>query len=234
MSFLVVEDLHKIYEGPQGGLEALQGISFTAPTGDFLAVRGPSGCGKSTLLHILGAMDRPSGGSVRLRGRELSGLKPEELAVFRRRHVGFVFQSFNLLPTLTVAENVCLPLTLDGRPEAEARDRAAALLERVGLAGRADYLPAQLSGGEMQRVAVARAVAAEPDLLLADEPTGNLDSANGQAVMELLADLNAQSGLTVVLATHSAEAARFARRTLELSDGRLLRVVEHDGLSATV
>ena len=234
MSFLVVDNLRKVYEGPRGGLEALQGIDFAAPAGDFLAVRGPSGCGKSTLLHILGAMDRPTTGSVRLRGRELGGLKPEELAVFRRRHVGFVFQSFHLLPTLTVAENVGLPLTLDGRPESEARRRAAALLERVGLTGRADYLPSQLSGGEMQRAAVARAVIAEPALLLADEPTGNLDSANGRAVMELLADLNMQSGLTIVLATHSAEAAAYARRTLELCDGRLQRLVQHDGLSSPV
>lgn len=234
VSFLVVDNLRKVYEGPRGGLEALQGIDFTAPAGDFLAVRGPSGCGKSTLLHILGAMDRPTTGSVRLRGRELGGLKPEELAVFRRRHVGFVFQSFHLLPTLTVAENVGLPLTLDGRPESEARRRATALLERVGLIARADYLPSQLSGGEMQRAAVARAVIAEPDILLADEPTGNLDSANGRAVMELLADLNMQSGLTIVLATHSADAAGYARRTLELCDGRLQRLVQHDGLSAPV
>ncbi|NUQ61808.1 MAG: ABC transporter ATP-binding protein [Pirellulales bacterium] len=234
MSYLVVENLHKRYEGPQGGLEALKGVGFTVPAGDFVAVRGPSGCGKSTLLHILGAMDRPSEGSVRLRGQELSSLTPDELATFRRRHVGFVFQSFNLLPTLTVAENVALPLTLDGKLESAARRRACALLDRVGLADRADYLPAQLSGGEMQRAAVARAVAAEPALVLADEPTGNLDSTNGEAVMELLADLNERSGLTILLATHSAEAARYARRTLELRDGRLQRVVEHDGLSAPV
>ena len=234
MSFLVVENLRKVYEGPRGGHEALKDVSFSVSAGDFVAIRGPSGCGKSTLLHLVGAMDRPTRGSVRLRGRELSGLNLDELAVFRRRHVGFVFQSFNLLPTLTVAENVVLPLTLDGKPEAAARRRAALLLEQVGLADRTDYLPAQLSGGEMQRVAVARAVAAEPDLLLADEPTGNLDSANGQAVMRLLADLNERSGLTVLLATHSAEAARFARRTLQLRDGRLERMVEHDGLSASV
>jgi ABC-type lipoprotein export system ATPase subunit len=179
-------------------------------------------------------MDRPTAGTVRLNGQDLSTLAVEQLAQFRRRHVGFVFQAFNLLPTLTVAENVALPLTLDGAADRAARARAAALLEQVGLSDRAEHLPAQLSGGEMQRVAVARAVAAQPDLLLADEPTGNLDTANGQRVMQLLADLNRQFQVTILLATHSAEAARFARRKMHLRDGRVEHAVEHDGLSTTV
>ncbi len=234
MSFLVVENLCKTYEGPKGGLSALRGVSFSVSSGDFVSVCGPSGCGKSTLLHIVGAMDRPTTGSVCLKGQDLSSLGLEMLAAFRRRHVGFVFQSFNLLPTLTVAENVALPLTLDGASEDDCRSRAAELLDVVGLSNRAEHLPSQLSGGEMQRVAVARAVAARPDLLLADEPTGNLDSTNGERIMRLLADLNERYGVTVLLATHSADAARFARRTVQLRDGLIQRLVEHDGLSTTV
>ena len=234
MNLLAVDDLHKVYEGVRGGVAALRGVSFTVPAGDFVAVRGPSGCGKSTLLHIIGAMDRPTRGSVRLNDRELGSLGLEDLARLRRRRIGFVFQSFNLLPTLSVCENVMLPLLLDGVAEPAAKARAASLLEQLGLTGRAGHFPAQLSAGEMQRVAAVRAVAAAPDLLLADEPTGNLDSENGRRVMELLADLNRRLRLTVVLATHSAEAAAYAKRTLHLRDGRLERVTEDEGLSAPV
>jgi ABC-type lipoprotein export system ATPase subunit len=234
LSFLVVENLHKTYEGPKGGLPALRDVSFSVAARDFVAVCGPSGCGKSTLLHIVGAMDRPTSGTVRLNGQDLSSLGLEQLATFRRRHVGFVFQSFNLLPTLTVAENVALPLTLDGADEPTTRARAAELLKHVGLSDRDEHFPAQLSGGELQRVAVARAVVAQPDLLLADEPTGNLDTANGLCVMRLLAELNERFRVTVLLATHSPEAARFAQRTLHLRDGRVEHVVEHGGLSTTV
>jgi putative ABC transport system ATP-binding protein len=232
--WLVVEDLHKVYDGAEGGIAALRGVSFTVSRGDFVAIRGPSGCGKSTLLHIAGAMDRPTQGSVRLKGRPLDALSLEELAQLRRRHVGFVFQQYNLLPTLSVAENVALPLLLDRASESAAMDRAKHLLDQVGLAHRLTHFPAQLSGGEMQRVAIARAIAAGPDLLLADEPTGSLDSENGRRVMELLADLNRRLRLTVLLATHSAEAARFARRTLHLRDGRLDRVEDHEELSEPV
>jgi len=234
LSQLVVEDLHKHYAGARGGVAALRGISFALGQGDFVAVRGPSGCGKSTLLHIVGAMDRPTSGTVTLKGRPLGGLSLAELAQLRRRQVGFVFQSFNLLPTLSVAENVMLPLRLDGQRETPARRRAADLLEQVGLSDRADHLPAQLSGGEMQRVAVARAVVADPDLLLADEPTGSLDSANGRRVMELLADLNRRLGVTILLATHSPEAAGYARQTLHLRDGLLERVERHGELCEPV
>lgn len=234
MDLLVVENVHRVYDGAQGGVAALRGVSFSADAGDFLAVRGPSGCGKSTLLHIVGAMDRPTQGMVTLRGQELSRLSLDELARLRRRRIGFVFQAFNLLPTMTVAENVMLPLLLDdGRPAA-ARRRAGELLERVGLAHRTAHFPSQLSGGEMQRVAVARAVVAQPDLLLADEPTGSLDTENGRRVMDLLAELNHQLGLTILLATHSLEAARYARRTLFLRDGHLERIEGHEELRASV
>jgi len=234
VELLVVEDVHKVYAGAQGGVPALRGITFTATRADFVAVRGPSGCGKSTLLHVVGAMDQPTRGKVSLGGQSLAGRSPAELARLRRRRIGFVFQAFNLLPTLTVLENVMLPLLLDNVREGEARPRAESLLEEVGLAHRRAHRPAQLSGGEMQRVAVARAVVAGPDLLLADEPTGNLDSANGRRVMELLAELNRRLKVTILLATHAPEAARYASRTLHLRDGLVERVEDHEKLPESV
>jgi ABC-type lipoprotein export system ATPase subunit len=159
--------------GGADGVPALNGVSFDLAAGQFVAVRGPSGCGKSTLLHLLGAMDQPTGGKVYLNDRDITGLKSEELARLRRRHLGFVFQAYNLFPTLTVSENVMLPLTLDGAPERSARQKAADLLEQVGLERRARHFPAQLSGGEMQRVAVARAIVAGPELLLGRSTSGS-------------------------------------------------------------
>ena len=234
MDLLVVRQLHKTYVGGQGGVPALRGVEFSAPRGDFVAVRGPSGCGKSTLLHIVGAMDRPSQGQVWLNGRLLNELPLAELTRLRRRHIGFIFQAFHLLPTLTVRENVMLPLRLDGTGERTARARADHLLEQVDLVGRATHFPAQLSGGEMQRAAVARAVVAEPELLLADEPTGNLDSDNGRRVMELLADLNRQTQVTILLATHSAEAASLRPPNLYLRDGLVERTESHGSLADPV
>ena len=209
-------------------------MSFRVNAGEFVAVCGPSGCGKSTLLHIVGAMDRPTSGEVWLNGRCLGQLGLEDLARVRRRHIGFVFQLFNLLPTLTAEENVSLPLSLDGVHEREARDRAAAALTEVGLSGRSQHFPAQLSGGELQRVAIARALAIEPELLVADEPTGSLDTANGRRVLELLEKLNVTRRLTILLATHSAEAASFASRKLTILDGRLDPRTEGDVFSTTV
>lgn len=200
-------------------MAALRGVSFEAAAGDFIALMGPSGCGKSTLLHLVGGMDFPSRGRVSLDGIALNELGEEELARVRRRSIGFVFQFFNLLPTLTVVENVTLPMLLDGALETESRRRANELLDHVGLAERANHFPAQLSGGELQRVAVARAVVAKPRLVLADEPTGNLDTDNGSQVMKLLADLNRGSGVTILLATHSEEAAGYASRTIRMRDG---------------
>ena len=200
-------------------MAALRGVSFEAETGDFIALMGPSGCGKSTLLHIVGGMDRPTHGRVSLGGIALDSLDEETLARLRRKKIGFVFQFFNLLPTLTVAENVALPLMLDGARQSQTSERAREMLGRVGLADRAAHFPAELSGGELQRAAVARAVITRPDLILADEPTGNLDTDNGTQVMNLLAELNRELGLTIILATHSVEAARYARRTLRMRDG---------------
>jgi putative ABC transport system ATP-binding protein len=217
--FLNVNRVDKIYDGGSRAVNALRGVSFNAESGDFIALTGPSGCGKSTLLHILGGIDRPTSGSVLLNGVDLVSLSEEDLAILRRKKIGFVFQFFNLLPTLTVAENVALPLMLDGIPSFMASKRTDEMLECVGLSGRNSHYPAQLSGGEMQRAALARAVVARPSLIIADEPTGNLDSENGIHVMNLLAELNRELGLTVILATHSSEASQYAGRSLRMRDG---------------
>jgi putative ABC transport system ATP-binding protein len=219
LPILVADAVEKIYEGGEGGVAALRGVSFTIDPTDFVALVGPSGCGKSTVLHLAGGMDQPTRGKMFFDGRALNELDQDELARLRRKRIGFVFQFFNLLPTLTVTENVILPLLLDGAREQTARKRTADLIERVGLASRATHFPAQLSGGEMQRAAVARAIIGEPKLVLADEPTGNLDSENGREVMELLADLNRELGVTILLATHSEEAVRYTRRTIRMRDG---------------
>jgi len=189
--------------------------------GDFVALVGPSGCGKSTLLHLCGAMDRPSSGRIELEGLALGALGDDELTRVRRTRVGFVFQFFNLLPTLTVIDNVALPLLLAGARPSTADAAARALLERVGLGPRLRHHPQQLSGGEMQRAAVARALVHRPALLIADEPTGNLDSENGRRVLELLTDLNRDTGVTILLATHAAELAASAHRLVGMRDGRI-------------
>ena len=182
---------------------------------------GPSGCGKSTLLHLCGAMDRPTAGEVRLEGRSLAALDDDALTRLRRERVGFVFQFFNLLPTLTVAENIGLPLLLAGRQPSASLARAGEWAERVGISHRLDHAPAQLSGGEAQRAAIARAVVHEPALLVADEPTGNLDSENGRRILDLLQDVNRRSGAALLLATHDAAVAAAADRTVAMRDGRV-------------
>jgi putative ABC transport system ATP-binding protein len=220
---LIVDSVEKVYEGGRAGVAALKGVSFDADAGDFIALMGPSGCGKSSLLHIIGGMDRPTRGRVTLGAVALDSLAEEELARVRRKQIGFVFQFFNLLPTLTVAENVALPLLLDGTQDRESRERTNELLERVGMSARAHHYPAELSGGEMQRAAVARAVITEPRLILADEPTGNLDTENGGQVMRLLGDLNRDMGVTIILATHSEEAAHHTKRVIHMRDGLIER-----------
>jgi putative ABC transport system ATP-binding protein len=220
-----VEEVRKAWSGGSGGdgavAEALAGVSFALEPGEFVALLGPSGCGKSTLLNLLGALDRPTGGRVRVDGRDLALLTEDQRDLYRRRTAATVFQFFNLLPTMTALENVALPLLLDGVPSDEADARAEALLRDVGLSGKAGSFPWQLSGGQMQRVAVARALVAGPALLLADEPTGNLDSKSGAQVLDLLSGLVAGRGVTILLATHSSEAAARAGRVLRLRDGRL-------------
>ena len=216
--------LRKRYRRGDAEVTAVAGVSLALEAGTFAAVVGPSGCGKSTLLHLCGGMDRPTAGEVRLGGRPLAALDDDALTRLRREQVGFVFQFFNLLPTLTVAENVALPLLLAGRAPAAALARAGEWAERVGVSHRLDHAPAQLSGGEAQRVAIARAVAHEPILLVADEPTGNLDSGNGARILDLLREVNRRCGTALLLATHTTPAvAAAADRTVEMRDGRIVR-----------
>jgi putative ABC transport system ATP-binding protein len=200
---------------------ALDGVCLEVEAGSFVSVMGPSGSGKSTLLHLIGGLDTPTGGLVEIDGNDLSTLDDEELTLFRRRNLGFVFQFFNLLPTMSAWENVALPRLLDGVKLGEVKPRALELLEMVGLANRADHKPSQLSGGEMQRVAVARALVADPVLVLADEPTGNLDSRSGAAVLELLRETVTNDGRTVIVVTHDSKAASVADRIIRLQDGKV-------------
>src|SRR6187402_2962072 len=218
MPVLVASDLQKTYISGEARVTALAGVSFEVQSGDFVALMGPSGCGKSTLLHLCGAMDRPTGGSLRLNDRDLSAMGDDELTRVRREQVGFVFQFFNLLPTLTVADNIALPCLLAGVNHGEAERRATALAGRVGIAHRLSHYPQQISGGEMQRAAIARALVHKPTLLVADEPTGNLDSENGANVLSLIAELNRELGVTVLLATHAADVAGAASRVFKMKD----------------
>jgi putative ABC transport system ATP-binding protein len=214
-----VRELVKHYRLGNAEVPALRGVSFDIEAGRLVSVMGPSGSGKSTLLHLIGGLDTPTSGSVVIDGSDLARLDDEELTMFRRRSLGFIFQFFNLLPTMTAWENVALPRLLDGVKMREVKPRAVELLERVGLGERVEHKPSQLSGGEMQRVAVARALVGDPLLVLADEPTGNLDSASGHAVLELLRKIVAEEGKTVVIVTHDAEAASLADQQVKLQDG---------------
>ena len=215
-----VSNAVKTYEGKRR-VTALDGVSFSVGAGEMVAVMGPSGSGKSTLLHLLGGLDQASSGSVRVDGVELTGLGDDALTRVRRDKIGFIFQFFNLLPTLSAFDNVALPLRLTRRPPAAAREAAGKFLDLVGLSRRADHLPDELSGGECQRVAIARALVMAPRVLLADEPTGNLDTKTGGEILDLLARVNREIGSTLVMVTHDAGAAAACRRILSLKDGRL-------------
>jgi putative ABC transport system ATP-binding protein len=215
-----IRAVDKVYRTDDVETHALRGVSFAIAKGEYVAIEGPSGCGKSTLLSILGLLDTPTSGSYALAGREVAQLAASERSRIRNREIGFIFQNFNLIGDLTVAENVELPLTYRGLSAAERRRRTTDALERVAMSHRARHFPAQLSGGQQQRVAVARAIAGEPAVLLADEPTGNLDTSNGELVMELLAELHA-AGSTLVMVTHDRRFNRYAGRTIELLDGAL-------------
>jgi putative ABC transport system ATP-binding protein len=222
MPLLVASDLTKTYTGGTATVQALAGVSFTLERGDFVALMGPSGCGKSSLLHLCGAMDRPSGGHLTLEDRAVASLPDDELTRLRRDRIGFVFQFFNLLPTLTLGDNIALPCLLGGMAAGDAERRAADLAARVGIGHRLRHYPQEVSGGEMQRAAIARALVHQPALLVADEPTGNLDSENGARVLALLAELNRELGITILLATHSHEVAAAASRVFRMKDGRFL------------
>jgi putative ABC transport system ATP-binding protein len=221
---IVAQHLVRRFDAGSEAVTAVEDVSFEIDAGEFVAVVGPSGCGKSTLLHMCGAMDRPTRGTLSLGGQPLERLADDELTRLRRTRVGFVFQFFNLLPTLTLAENVALPLLLDGRPPDPSLARAHALCARVGLSHRLTHYPHQLSGGELQRGAIARALVHDPELVVADEPTGSLDSANGTAVLSLLREVNSELGVTLLLATHAPDVASAATRVLHMRDGRIARV----------
>jgi putative ABC transport system ATP-binding protein len=219
---IVAEGLEKTYAAGEIPVRALAGVGFAIPAGAFVAVMGPSGSGKSTLMNILGCLDRPSAGRLMIDGADVARLDPDALAALRRRTIGFVFQSFNLLPRLSARDNVALPTVYAGLVARERRRRAEALLAAVGLEGRAHHRPTELSGGQKQRVAIARALVNDPRIVLADEPTGALDSRTGLEIMALLQRLNRDEGRTVVLVTHDREVARHAGRVLSFRDGRLV------------
>ena len=215
------ENLHKAYLLGANAVGALRGVDLAVARGEFVAVMGPSGCGKTTFLNLVGGIDTPSRGAVWVDGVEISRLKDDALADLRRDRIGYVFQFYNLLPTLTARENVETPLHFGGRPRAERRERADALLARVGLLDRADHKPSELSGGEQQRVAIARALANRPALVLLDEPTGDLDSATGREIMALLGALNKEEGVTILVATHDPLVAGLSSRVIKFRDGRV-------------
>ena len=220
MSILETKDLRKIYGSGDTEVKALDGVNLSVEKGEFVAIVGTSGSGKSTLLHMLGGLDRPTGGSVTVDGKEIFGLKDEALTIFRRRKIGFVFQSYNLVPMLNVYENIVLPIQLDGRQVDEGF--VSEIVETLGLDGRLDALPNQLSGGQQQRVAIARALAAAPAIVLADEPTGNLDSRTSQDVLGLLKVTSQTFAQTIVMITHNEEIAQMADRIIRIEDGRIV------------
>jgi putative ABC transport system ATP-binding protein len=228
--FVRVEGLHKVFQMGQTAVSALAGVDLEIEQGSFMVVMGPSGSGKSTLLTLIGGLDRPTAGTIEVGGQPLNTLNENELARFRRQQVGFVFQSFNLVPSMTALENVALPMRFAGVSRRQRRQRAGELLRRVGLSDRAYHRPAELSGGQQQRVAIARALANEPHLILADEPTGNLDTAGGMAIMQMLSDLH-REGRTVLVVSHDLRIRAFATRIVYLLDGRVAN--ESDYIAAS-
>ncbi|MEY2963534.1 MAG: transporter ATP-binding protein YxdL [Bacteroidota bacterium] len=223
MSKVVIEvkDLHKVYDGAVP-VKAVDGINLTITEGEFTALQGPSGCGKTTLLNMLGGLDHPSSGSIKIGGIEITELKDNELIDFRLRNIGFVFQAYNLIPVLNAVENVSFIMLLQDAPKEEREARARQLLRSVGLEGKEDKRPTQLSGGQQQRVAVARALASKPQFVLADEPTANLDSHSTENLLEIMQKLNEEEGMTFVFATHDSRVIERAKRVVSISDGRII------------
>jgi len=218
---LKLHDLFKVYRTDDVETVALSGVSLEIDQGDFVAIMGPSGCGKSTLLNIIGMLDNPSDGHYYFLDEDVAGYKESQLSAIRKKNIGFIFQNFNLIDELTVAENIELALLYHNLPATERRTRVKAVMDKIGIAHRAGHMPGQLSGGQQQRVAVARAIVGDQPMILADEPTGNLDSVHGQEVMEMLRTLN-DEGTTIVMVTHSPAHADYARRTVNLFDGRVM------------
>jgi putative ABC transport system ATP-binding protein len=226
MPILEATSLRKIFQLGEHAVHALAGVDFAVEKGEFVALMGRSGSGKSTLLHLIGGLDRPSEGEVTLAGMQLSLLDDDKVTLVRRRNIGFIFQFFNLLPTLTTEENVALPLTIDGKDLNDYREQIAALMNHVGLEGRRHHKPDQLSGGEQQRVAIARALVTQPSIVLADEPTGNLDSKNSAAIMELLRRSCDELQQTIIVVTHDPRAAAYADRAVFLRDGKVAKELQ--------
>jgi putative ABC transport system ATP-binding protein len=218
---LEARSVHKTYGKGSGAYEALRGVDLAIAPGEAVAILGKSGSGKSTLMHLLAGLDRPTTGTINYHGRSLAGLRERDMANFRSQHVGFIFQQFFLQPTLSVLENVVLPLKIAGTGRRERNAKAAAALEKVGLTEWANHRATDLSGGQKQRAAIARAIVSAPDIIFADEPTGNLDSETGRAVMKALFDLQKSSGLTLIIVTHDPDVAKLCRRHVRIADGRL-------------
>jgi putative ABC transport system ATP-binding protein len=225
-TIISLKDVWKIYKMGKVDVNALQGLNFEIKEGEFVAIQGPSGSGKSTAMHLIGCLDRPTKGTAMLEGRNISEMTESELAQARGRIIGFVFQTFNLINTLTAVENVMLPMTFQNIPKEDKRKRAEMLLTLVGLADRMNHKPNELSGGEQQRVAIARALANNPDVVLADEPTGDLDSKTGRMIVELLKKLNKEEGKTVIMVTHDESIAKAAQRIDYLKDGKVIKSIK--------
>ncbi len=232
-ALIICEDIWKIYRVGDVDVQALRGLNLTIRRGEFVAIMGSSGSGKSTLMNILGCLDQPTKGQYRLNGIDVGHLQPDRLAEIRNQQIGFVFQSFNLIPRTSALENAQLPLFYRGLPLKEQKSLASAALQRVGLSGREHHSPTQLSGGQQQRVAIARALVTSPSLLLADEPTGNLDTQSSQEIMEILEGLN-REGITVILVTHEIDIAAYASRQITIKDGRVLSDQATEGRSHIV
>lgn len=221
-TIILTENLNKTYKLGTENVEVLKNINLTIKQGEFVSIMGPSGSGKSTLLYLLGGLDNPTSGSVKIAGKELSVMKDKEKSIMRRRDVGFVFQFYNLIPNLDVEDNIMLPILLDGKKIKDYRKKLDDILEVVGLTDRRKHTPRELSGGQQQRVAIARALINEPEVILADEPIGNLDSKTGQEVMELLKRINLENGKTIVQVTHSSDAASYGQRIIYVKDGKVV------------
>ncbi|MEE8167499.1 MAG: ABC transporter ATP-binding protein [Candidatus Hydrothermarchaeales archaeon] len=221
MSIIKLENVEKIYKMGKVEVPALRGIDIDIKKGEYVSIIGPSGSGKSTIMNLIGALDRPTRGKVFIDGNDVSKMNEDALAAIRRKKIGFVFQQFNMIPRLTALENVELPMWFAGLSKVDRAKRAAELLKNVGLGGRMRHKPTELSGGEIQRVAIARALSNEPEILLADEPTGNLDTKSGEGIMEILKDLN-ERGKTIILVTHEEEFAKRAERTVHIRDGKIV------------
>jgi putative ABC transport system ATP-binding protein len=233
-SIVKVEDLHKSYLLGKNAIPALRGVDFSIKPGEFVSIMGPSGCGKSTLLNCIGGIDRPNRGRVKFENVELTALNDNELSDLRLERIAFVFQFYNLLPLLSAKENVAIPMVFAGTPKGKREKRAKELLHLVGLKGREEHLPTELSGGEQQRVSIARAMANHPDLMICDEPTGDLDSSSAQSIMKILYNLNKELGMTILMVTHDRRTALVANRLLNILDGKIINEEKTEGLEGSL